>query len=291
MPRAHSAVTLWAVVMCVGCALPESSHAIGVPKSIKDKAAKAVGQKAGVTDHAAGQNVEFTDVLLELTDERLDKILAGVHAAEATNKEHAVLVARKQRLLQEEADLLDKYGEAINAAQLKHDAAETCFEEELHERANKRSDEIGKRAMSDPALRQKYIEMGQRMGMAHATGDSVALSKVQAEMLSLLAPTREDSLAASKKCGPVPPLHPQAARLGGVREESGSIDASLRENEDQGNKLMSGGSGLTQEQFGMARERIEMYLASIRNQETPTGFTSNELSSLSSHREALSAAF
>lgn len=288
MLRSMRSVT---VLACVLCTVPAACVAIGVPKVIKDKAAKAVGKKTEEAAAPSDQNIQFDDVMLELTNARLDLLLAGVHAADKTNAQRKPLLEKREKMLEEEAAFVEKYNDAIQDAQQKHDATVQCVDDELRATENERGEAIQKQAMSDPAVRQKYMDMVQRMAMAQAKGDTAAYSKMLNEMTALTAPTRADSLAAFKKCGPVPPVHPMAAKLESMRQQSGAIDAQLRSLDGQGMSQTLGASGMTAPQYGMARERVERYLQQTRSGSQPTGFSSSELGALASHRDALSAAF
>jgi hypothetical protein len=261
----------------------------GFTKSIKDKAAQAAGQKVESTTGLDGEAVEFNNVILELTSERLDAILAGLKAGKDATSGRPALAARKQKLEAQVSALVDKNGKEMDAAREKRNAAERCRDDAFHAIKTERDEDVRKRLMTDPALRQKMMTLSQQMGMAQTKGDTAEVSRLTREMASLSTLTREDSIAVDKKCGPLPPRHPAEIQIEVLQKETASIDEQIRGMEKNSLASESKASGLSETQFDMALERIQMYLERAKSKSAQHGFTSSELKALAAHREALDA--
>lgn len=260
-------------------------------KSAKDKASKVTGKKpTAAAPAAADTRVEFDDQILELTDERVVQFLAGLKAMEAARAKAAPLYERRQKLQEEIGGLNDKHGQAISAANSKRSDVESCWSELLDAAQEKRSSEMQQKMMSDPGLRDKFMAMAQKMGAAQASGDTLALRKVQQEMMAIAGPTSADSAAARQKCGAVPAAHPVGVQIDGLQAKSSEIAEQIRGIEEQAIADQAKSSGLDGRQFAMARERIEMYLSRARAKQQQVGFSAVELGALATHVEALEAA-
>lgn len=297
-PHPRNALLAVTLAILVTLAPPAHGGIGGAVKSLKDKAGKAAAQKgAEKAGGKAGQAPapdeappEFGGNLLELTSDRLDQVLKGLKAGEEAKRPRADVIARRQKVEAELTSVNDKFSEAIDEANRKRNDAENCYSDALQDIGKRRNKELEQKMMSDPALYQKYMAMAQRLGMAQASGDTATVSKLQEEMLALSRPTRADTVAAQQKCGPLPARHPMAARLEALQHQATSFDDELRAIDEKSNESQAKASGMTARQFAMARERIEMYLASVRGNAPPRGFGANELSALASHRSALEAA-
>ncbi len=292
MTRTRSVVLSLALAaaFAAGAALPAHAGWGDAIKAAKDKATKAVTKKAGgeaATAAGGGGKVEFDDVLLELTDARLEQVITGFKAGAVEGKSRAALVAKHQKTVEASDALSAKYSSAIQDADSKRSEAESCWHEVIHKRTKAREDEMSQKMQSDPAMRAKMMDLAMQMGKAQAAGDNATVAKLQQQMMDMSGPTKADTAAAQAKCGALPPRHPKAAELEALQEQSHDEETDLRGLDNKMLMNQSKSSGLTMAQFAMARERIEMYLAGGKN---PSGFTPNELSSLGSHRDALQAA-
>jgi hypothetical protein len=146
-----------------------------------------------------------------------------------------------------------------------------CISDELQKRREQNDGEMQARLMSDPATRQKMMELSQRMSAEMQRGDSVAAEKTMAEVQALTYPSiKADSVAAMKKCGASTPKPAWMDREDKLRERRSQLADELR---DAGNAardtalyvVAQGGGGagaqLTAAQYSMALERMIAWAA------------------------------
>lgn len=277
------------VLLVVVAAVPPARAGFGdLVKKAKDKAATTVVKRAaGGPATGGGNGVEFTDELLELEGERLEKVIAGLEAGDAVLAGRAGLVARRQKLDAEADDIVARQGAALDAARTRRDEIEYCRQEFLSERAAARQEELDRSVLTDPALRERFMELGLRVAEAMAEGDTAEAAKAQGELAALSGPTRADSLAARQKCGPLPPIHPAQAKVDSLRGLVAGIDRQLRANDEKSIAAQVEASGLTARQFAMARERLVLWLEAVRAKREPNGFGAAELAALAERRARL----
>jgi hypothetical protein len=266
-------------------------------KKAKDKATQITGKKAGEktpgadgNSDAVGGKVEFTDVILELTSDRLDQFLAGMKAGGSNAAERSALVAEKEKLDREQDALIAKNGSAIDESRSKRIKAEDCWDSELREARSTRSEEMRQKLAADPAAREKMMHIAQRMSQAQAKGDTAGMNQARREMEAMGAPTHADSVATGQKCGPIPPLHPAAAQVDKLRGQTSQIEERIRDMDKKLESARSKASGMDAAQFAMVQERVQMYLDARKADSKPRNFTKDELAALASHYDALKAA-
>lgn len=293
-------VAVAAALLAAFAAVPAAHAGFGgLTGALKDKAAKVAARKAAdaVSPAAAADGgtagsgkVEFNDVVLELTDARLEQFLKGLAAGKPLLKDHHALTARKDQMLQEEGQITDKDGPAMDAAREARQRIESCRDEAFGKIRSAREKDMQQRVMSDPDLRAKMMSLAMRVGTAQASGDTTELRKVQQEMEALANPfTRADTLGIDRTCGPLPAMHPSAVRLQKLQDQAAAIDGQLRDMEEKASAAEIEASGMTAPQFGMVRERIEMFLAAPASGPA-RGFTADERKALAAHRAAIEAA-
>lgn len=278
-----------------GPAAPPARAGLGdLVKKAKDKAAQAVVGKttSGTPAANAATPPEFTDELLELTEPRLGHVMKGLEAGNKVLAARAPLVEKRNRLQDEAARLLDQHGKAMDAARAKHDAAERCWSDVLEEKTSARKEQMQATMMNDPAMREKMMALAMEMAEAQAAGDTAAMMKLQRQAEALTGPTREDSLAARQKCGPVPPLHAMDVKVRALRGETAAVEEQIRANDEQSVAAQVKASGLEPAQFAMARERLIMWLQAIRSAKsgTPRGFSDGELAAFDARRAEIETA-
>lgn len=287
------ALLLAALAVSVAVAPPARAGFGDLVKKAKDKAAQTVAGKATGTSPSSAARAaapEFTDELIELTEPRVVQVLKGLDAGNKVLASRAPLVKKRDQLQNEAGSLVNQYGKAMDAAREKHDEAERCWDEALSEKKSERDEQMQKRMMSDPAMREKVMGLGLEMAQAQAAGDTATMSRIQREMAAMSGPTKEDSLAAKQKCGPVPPLHPMEPKVQGLQKDAAAVDEQIRANDQKSVQAQTEASGLTAEQFAMARERILMWLAAQRAKSNPGAFSDAELAAMAAHRPELEAA-
>ena len=264
-------------------------------KKAKEKAAQAAAGKLGgkapaASGSAAEDVVEFTDDVLELNPARIDQVLKGLRAGGDVLAGRAALVTRRDQLQNEAGKIADQYGTAMDAARQKRDKVESCWRDVLHDRSEAREAEMQKKMMSDPAMREKLMELGLEMADAQARGDSAGVAAAQRKLEAFAGATHADTVAATTQCGALPPLHPMDVKLSGLQKQAADVDDQIRRNDQKSVAAQVEASGLTEAQFAMARERLLMWYSAVRAKQNPRGFTPSERSALDARRGDLEPA-
>lgn len=293
-PRALLALALAAGLLAAGA--PAHAGFGDLAKKAKEKAAQAAAGKLGgkspasASGGASDDAVEFTDEVLEFTPARIEQVLKGLRAGSDVLAGRAALVSKRDQLQNEAGKLADQYGTAMDAARQKRDKVEDCWREVLDDRRHARDEEMQKKMMSDPAMREKVMEIGLEMADAQARGDTAAVSAAQRKMEAFAGPTHADTVAAAAKCGALPPLHPMDAKLTALQKQAADVDGQIRHNDEQSVAAQVKASGMTEAQFAMARERLLMWYSAVRAKQNPRGFTPSERSALDARRGDLEPA-
>lgn len=259
-------------------------------KSAKDKAVQKTGQKPAETPARPGAAPVFDDRVLELTDARLDQLLAGFKAAATFTADLPKLVARQEALNEEIQKLNNTHGTAINEYTQKRDANKYCFKEALDESRDKRYRDMIQQRTSNPALLQKMAQLGVRLNEAQIKGDTASVRTLTAEAQAMNDPTREDSLSARKKCGPAPTPLPAFVRMEAAQSELGGVDERIRAMNFKVREVQLDASDLTEDQLAIAIDRVTLYLAAVKQNTKPEGFSPIELTALAARKDALAAA-
>lgn len=258
-------------------------------KSAKDRATQKADGKP--RDRSAPcDTVTFTDVVLDLASGRIDKVIAGLKAGNSVRGEQGKLVLRRNELSTQISALREQHGEAIAVSQRKRDEAENCFSIAFDGVRKQRWEAEQRKMMANPASAEKMLKLVAAMNDAQLKGDNVAEKKIQAELDVMTGPTRADTLAARQKCGPLPTPHTQAVRLDALEHEAAENDERIRDLDMKARKLQTDASGMTPEQFAMAQERAELYLATLESGSSLACFTAAEREALAAHRDALKEA-
>lgn len=291
--RALLALALVAGLLAAG--RPAHAGFGDLAKKAKEKAAQAAAGKLGgkspaASGGAADETVEFTDDILELTPAHIDQVLKGLKAGGDVLAGRAALVGKRDQLQDEAGKLADQYGTAMDAAREKHDKVENCWDDVLNERRHARDEEMQKKMLSDPAMREKVMELGLEMADAQARGDTAAVAAAQRKMEAFAGPTHADTVAAQAKCGALPPLHPMEVKLRGLQKQAADVDDQIRRNDEKSVAAQVQASGMTEAQFAMARERLLMWYSAVRAKQNPRGFTPAERTALDARRADLEPA-
>jgi hypothetical protein len=287
-----SRVAALAVVALVLSISPSTAQAQlgGLVRKAKDKVVRDAGDKSGANAALEGEDVKFTSTMIELTPETLDKVMLGMKAGRArvdAPNGRAAMIQERDAASNEAADLWTKHGDAINALNTKRNDIDRCRHAAFQALNNGRDEALSKRAMTDVAFRDKIMALTQQMAVLQAKGDSTALSKFELEFRKLRGESKADTTAADKKCGIMPAPHPMEAKIDALRAKSSAADARIRDLDSSADNDDAKASGLEPRQYAMARERIEMYLQRAKYNSPQSGFSKNELSSLSARRSQL----
>ena len=283
-----------ALLLCIialAAAAPARAGIRDLIKKAKDKAAQATGNKDEATAPAPAAKVEFNDVILELTEQRLERIVAAFKAASAASAGRAALAEKRNQVSLERHEVFQKNEEAIRATRGKRDDVEVCYHDGYQEAHDRRTEEYQQKALTDPAIREKFTRAAQEHNAAVARGDSAAIQKVQETVLSVIAPTHEDTLQVRQKCGPIPPRLAAEDKLDALDQQIASLAEQIRAVDEKVSEGQAKEGQLDRKQFAMASERIQMYLAwrqsKSYSKSATRGFTPAEIEALEKHLEQL----
>lgn len=278
--------TAVALALLAVLAFPSESRAQlgGLVRKAADAAARKAGDESGLNAALEGENVTYTDVVLELTPERVDKLIAGFNAGKAKLAGRPALVNKRDAAADRLSTLIDRSGKDIDALRDRRNQVENCRSEAFGEIEDTKTDALPARVMSDPALMQKMQDLAMRLGEAQMKGDTATLAKLNREIKALSAPTAADSAAVTTKCGPVPPPSPAELQIKALQDEVTSLDQQIRSLEESAAQAATSASGMNAKQYPVARERVEMWLSRLKSNSKQSGMSGNELKALYDRR-------
>jgi hypothetical protein len=296
VPRILNCPSLLVLLLAFGLFAADEVSALpgvgGLAKKAKEKAAKAAGMAPEETVNK--ETVVFDGVVVELTGERLERIVATFKAAQAASAGRPALVEKLNKAQDERNKLMEKQGEAIQEIRRKRDDVEACRHDGLLETTNRKMEEYSQKALTDPTIREKFTKIAQQHNAAAMSGDSAAIKSAQDEIAAVVLPTREDTLDVYKKCGPLPPPLPSEVKRDDLDRQVASLFEQIRKIDEKVSEAQAAQGGMSREQFGMATERIQMYLdwrqSKSYSKSATRGFTSEEIEALEKYLEKLLAA-
>ena len=205
-------------------------------------------------------SIQLTADTLELALRGLDALARGLSRRDSLG---AIADAVGRRL----AELSAANGELSRTFHEKAASVHACREDVFTAFANKRGTDLQARMAADPALQRRYAESYARYASAAsdaaAKGDTVTLQKLQLEYYrSVLGPgfsSRQDTVAATAKCGAELPVPAALAREDSLRRVSQRSTEARRDAEIAARADALAQSGLPAEKFDAARERIEAW--------------------------------
>jgi hypothetical protein len=247
----------------------------------KKVAAVAAGQEQAIKP--AGENVAFDNIILELTPERIGKVVAGKQAGKkiATGPSGAIALREKKDALEEQlSQLRDKNSKVFDAWDVKRDAIRSCRDSVLHLAEKRITENFQMTALSDPELLQKMTDLGAAIQKAYARGDTALVRKLTMQTAAMMEPTKADSLAADRKCGSLKDAPAVVAQASSLQDQIDKLLDQIRNAEVAASKAEQEGSGLNSKQLAMACERIEYYMQRLAAKSRQAGFTAAELDAL-----------
>ncbi|HYJ33881.1 MAG TPA: hypothetical protein VE326_11740 [Candidatus Binatia bacterium] len=259
-------------------AAPASARiGIGNPvKKMKDKIQnKAEGKAAPGADDASAGPPTFDDVTLELTDARIAGIIDAYQKSKKFAAGRAPLNAKRTQLMDERNKLNDKEGDRMRELRGKRGDVEECYQGGYRAAADKKAEDYKNRALSDPALRDKFTKAAMQYNEAAAKGDSSAIQKLQAILTGEILPSKEDSAAVRAKCGPMPPKSAAEIKDEQLSKDIDAIDEQIRGIDEEVSKV--GNGGLNPQQWGTALERIQQYVQGKKAKKEPKMYTDQEI--------------
>lgn len=290
----RSASLLGSVLLSFALAAPAAEARIGIPKTVKDAVGKTAEQKAAPQQKTAPEEpVVFDDVVLELNEERVTAVLAACTRVEKVSAGRPPLAAKLEKAGEERQKLLDKHEEKFREDRNKRSEIETCRSEGFNAVRDRKTQEYQQRALTDPALREKFTKVAQEYNAAAMSGDSTAIRKAQEAMFAEVLPSKEDSANVVQECGPMPPTSPEEKKLDALDKEIASLHEQIRAvDEKVAAEQTSAQGGFTREQWGMAVERIQMFLSAKKQKpkDAPRGFSDEEIEAMEKRLEELKSA-
>lgn len=234
----------------------------------------------------------FDETVVELTPTQLDAVMRGFTASVRTVSGANGVTALAQRIKASEAE-----EERIKTA---HPSTERdryvsltssiteCRDNALEKLNEAHESQIQTRMMTDPALRKAYLKESQDMQAAAQRHDTVAMAKAQQRIAVTTNPgAHADTIAANKQCGAPPGRPTWMAQLDALPIARGKWQNQIRDLQTKGRDAGVQASGLTKSQFGMAQERIQLYLGRSGVHAAQPGFSEVELTALAEKENEL----
>jgi hypothetical protein len=290
-------------------AAPGSAHAQfgGLMKKAKDAAADAAGRKAGETavDKAVGSRTGSASARSAgalpgepLTEATFAALLRGLQRTDALLKEAEASNARMSAINGELQKLYDAHPGEIERFQERERTVNMCHSEQINTRERARSDAMQKKmeaAQRDPAAVQRMSAVAMkytpRINEAQQRGDVATMERLMNEMQMELTGTdmrgvaAADTAAAVSKCGPKPVAPKWMAEARRLQEAANAAGSEQRAKESRAVSAGAEASGMSEVQYGVMRERLELLLRKFKDTPSPNA---EEQALLDRHRSQLS---
>ena len=292
LPRPIAFVLLLALA-----AAPADAQLGGLAKKMKDKAVQAAAEKAGLDTKNAPTPPTYDDVILELTAPRVDALIKGLGASQAVLTANGGIPAilKEREALEAQISTLNDRTSAVSSGYYNaRDRWSSCENDAQDALSKKHEEEVRKATAAMIANPAAAAERGRNAGVyqqdlakAVASGDSVALKKVTTDYYKIWGVdlSKDDAFIAAK-CGAVPAKPQAMLDLDRANARKDSLDVKARAIETRAVLEGSKVSGLTEQQFAMARERAQMAVTNSR-----TRFSKGELAVLDARKSELLAFF
>ena len=276
MSRSHLvSIGMRRTLLLTGVALllaaPSARAGIGdLMKKAQDKVAKEAQKKA--VDEKPCPAPEFDAVTVELTNDRIKRILAAFEAAGAAGAGRPALVDKLNKLNEEHYKLEEKHGEAIRETQRKRGDIETCYHDGYHEASDRKMKEYAERALTDPALLAKYTELA-KGNEAAMKGDTAMQKRILGGMYEEILPSREDSAQVRKNCGPLPPKSAAEKQMEALDVQIRTVQDTIAVVDERVAMAQAEKGGLDPQQWAMALERLQAYPGARKHSSSKGGKT------------------
>ena len=254
--RLSGGAVLGAMIAVLAVA-PAARAGIGdLMKKAQDKVTKDAQKKA--VDEKPCPPPEFDAVVVELTNERIKRILAAFEAAGAAGAGRPALVDKLNKLQEDRYKLDEKHGEAIRELQRKRGDIEVCYHDGYQEATSRKMEEYSKRALTDPALLAKYAELA-KGNEAAMKGDTAMQKRILGGMTEEMLPSKEDSAQVRKNCGPLPAKSSAEQQLEALDRQIRTVQDTIAVVDERVAKAQAKTGGLDPQQWHMALERLQAY--------------------------------
>lgn len=283
------------VLLLALAAAPADAQLGGLAKKMKDKAMQAAAEKAGLDTKNAPTPPTYDDVILELTAPRVDALLKGLGASQAVLTANGGIPAilKDREAIEAQMPALNDRANAVSSGYYNaRNRWSSCENDAQDALSKKHEDEVRKATAAMIANPAAAAERGrnastyqQELAKAVADNDSVALKKATNNYYKIWGVdlSKDDAFIAAK-CGAVPAKPQAMLELDRANARKDSLDVKARAIETRAILEGSKVSGLTEQQFAMARERAQMAVTGTR-----TRFSRGELAALDARKSELLA--
>lgn len=286
-----------ALVLLALTALPAQAQFGGLAKKLKDKATEAAAEKAGfdakAPDAGAAKPPTYDDVILELTAPRVDALLRGLAAQQKVLAANGGIPAilKQREVIEAQMSSLNERANAVSSGY--HNARNrwsSCESDTRHSLEKVHEEEARKMVanmVANPAgaaeKARNATAAQQSLAKAIADNDTTAVRKWTAEYYKAWGiDLTKDEAAVKAKCGDAPTMPSAMIELERANTHKDSLDAQARAIENRSVLEGSKASGLTEQQFSMARERAQMAVTGSR-----TRFSNGELAAIDGKKAEL----
>lgn len=253
---------------------------------IKKQVDKKVDKKV---EEASAEPPKFDNETLELTPERLDKLIKGKEAVRAFAEGPNGPEGLRQKLApidERRTKLYEKLVDKINKWDARRMEIERCVADSLSERGDKKRAEFERRMQSDPAMLQKMMQLGVRMAQAQQKGDAAEMQRIQKELLGDQAPSASDSAEVKRKCGdPTPP--PDVAEYLSLDQAVKQLEQAISKAEQTVRDMESTETGMNNRQLAIACDRIRAALERLKKKMAEVGMSPVEWQALKERADKL----
>ena len=224
----------------------------------------------------------FDDVTLEITTERIEKLLAAKQAAKRLADAPtgpAALREKANQLDERQGNLYSRYIKEIQAWDEKKRAVENCRDSSLSVITESKK----ATAMQDM---QKMQQLALAVAMAQQKGDTAEVRRLSEQYQKGQQPTAADSAAVFRRCG-------DPAALGVVKEWADLKDQidRFRSQADQAeaqiDKTETTTSGMSARQRAVSCERIKKFVEQLRKKQKWAGFSDAEIKAMQAREQAI----
>lgn len=284
-----------ALLLLAVCSLPAQAQLGGLAKKMKEKAAQAAAEKAGLDtkgDNSA-KPPAYDDVIVELNAARVDALLRGLeaHRRALTADGGVAAVLKEREALEAQMPALNERANAVSAGYYNaRDRWQSCDSDTRRSLEKTHEDEARRMVanmVANPAAAgdraQRSASWQQAIAKAIADNDTLAIKKATAEYYKVWGiDLTKDDAAVKAKCGDAPAKPSAMLELDRVNARKDSLDVQARAIENRAVLEGSRASGLSEQAFAMARERAQMAVTGNRSR-----FSKAELAALDAKKAEL----
>jgi hypothetical protein len=284
-----------ALLLLAVAALPAQGQLGGLLKKAKEKAVETAAEKAGLD--AKGENANkppaYDDVIVELNGQRVDALLRGLEAQKKVlSADGGIVAVLKQREeLEVQMPALNERANAVSSgyynARNRWSSCESDVRNALQTTHEDEARRVAAGMVANPAgaaERARYTSAAQQsLAKAIADNDTLAIRKWTIEYYKAWGiDLSKDDAAVKAKCGDAPAKPSAMLDLDKANARKDTLDMQARAIESRAVLEGSRASGLSEQQFAMARERAQMAVTGSR-----TRFSKTELTAIDAKKADL----